>query len=161
MALIDTLTQDMKAAMKARDKEKLAAIRLVLSNLKNIIKDKGDINEQQEIAFLSTEAKKRRESIDAYTKAGRDELAAKEKQELDVISEYLPKPINAEALNEAIERLWRRTGRKAAVQERAPGNLIAVFSPKGGSGSTTLAVNLAVQMNRLTRDRTLILDLDL
>ena len=77
------------------------------------------------------------------------------------ISEYLPKPINAEALNEAIERLWRRSGRKASTQERAPGRMIAVFSPKGGSGSTTLAVNLAVQINRLTRDRTLILDLDL
>jgi pilus assembly protein CpaE len=77
------------------------------------------------------------------------------------ISEYLPKPIDAESLNGAIERLWRRTGRKASVEERAPGKMIAVFSPKGGSGSTTLAVNLAVQVNRLTRDRTLILDLDL
>lgn len=77
------------------------------------------------------------------------------------ISEYLPKPINAESLNGAIERLWRRTGRKAVVQERAPGQMIAIFSPKGGSGSTTLAVNLAVQMNRLTREKTLILDLDL
>ncbi len=77
------------------------------------------------------------------------------------ISEYLPKPIDAESLNGAIERLWRRTGRKASVEERAPGKMIAVFSPKGGSGSTTLAVNLAVQVNRLTRDRALILDLDL
>jgi pilus assembly protein CpaE len=77
------------------------------------------------------------------------------------ISEYLPKPINAEALNGAIERVMRRSGRKAAVEERAPGQMIAVFSPKGGSGSTTLAVNLAVQMNRLTREKTLILDLDL
>ena len=77
------------------------------------------------------------------------------------ITEYLPKPINAEALNAAIERVMRRSGRKASVEERAPGKLIAVFSPKGGSGSTTLAVNLAVQMNRLTREKTLILDLDL
>lgn len=77
------------------------------------------------------------------------------------IAEYLPKPITAEALNGAIERLWRRTGRKASAEERAPGKLTAVFSPKGGSGSTTLAVNLAVQINRLTREKTLILDLDL
>ncbi len=77
------------------------------------------------------------------------------------IAEYLPKPITAESLNGVIDRLWRRSGRKASAEERAPGKLTAVFSPKGGSGSTTLAVNLAVQINRLTREKTLILDLDL
>lgn len=110
MALVDTLTQDMKAAMKARDKEKLGVIRLVLSNLKNIIKDKGDLNEKQEIAFLSTEAKKRRESIEAYTKAGRDELAAKEQMELDVIQTYLPKPLTEDEVKDIISRVIAEVG---------------------------------------------------
>lgn len=77
------------------------------------------------------------------------------------ISEYLPKPITAEALNGAIERLYRRTGRDGVEEERAPGKMYAVFSPKGGSGSTTLTVNLAIQIHRVTRQKTLILDLDL
>lgn len=77
------------------------------------------------------------------------------------ITEYLPKPFQAEDLNAAIERISRRVGREVDRRERTPGKMYAVFSPKGGSGSTTLAVNLAVHMHRISRERTLVLDLDL
>jgi pilus assembly protein CpaE len=76
------------------------------------------------------------------------------------ISEYLPKPPPREALYTALERV----GRKLAVAPgdgRRPGELIAVFSPKGGTGCTTVATNLAVHLHRLTGKRTLLVDLDL
>ena len=77
------------------------------------------------------------------------------------ISEYIPKPVTREALAEALER----TGRKMAVTgsgaPRAPGELITVFSPKGGSGATTVATNLAVHLQQLTGKKTLLVDLDL
>lgn len=76
------------------------------------------------------------------------------------ISEYLPKPPGREALYAALERVTR----KLAVgpgEARRPGELIAVFSPKGGTGCTTVATNLAVHLHRLTGKRTLLVDLDL
>ena len=111
MADAETLQQmkaDMKAAMKAREKEKLQTIRTLLSSLKNARIDKGeDLDEDDIVSVLSTEAKKRREAAEAYSEGGRAELAEKEEAELEVIEEYLPPQMTddeAEALvDEAIE----------------------------------------------------------
>ncbi|MFQ5890170.1 MAG: CpaE family protein [Gemmatimonadota bacterium] len=77
------------------------------------------------------------------------------------ISEYLPKPITTETLRDAIDRLGRKFGRKQDEGQREPGKLYAVFSPKGGAGSTSVATNLAIEIHRLTRRKTLLVDLDL
>ncbi|MEZ4415823.1 MAG: AAA family ATPase [Gemmatimonadota bacterium] len=77
------------------------------------------------------------------------------------ISEYMEKPIDEAAVRDAIERVIRKLGKKAPEGSKSPGKLLVVFSPKGGSGSTTLATNLAVELHRLTRKRTLLVDLDL
>lgn len=111
MAETETIVQlkaDMKAAMKAREKDKLQTIRMLLSSLKNERIDKGDdLDEQDVINVLSTEAKKRREAAEQYAEGGREELAEKEEAELKVIEEYLPPQMTddeAEALvDEAIE----------------------------------------------------------
>lgn len=76
------------------------------------------------------------------------------------ISEYLPKPPQREALYAALERVTRKLA-VAPGDGRRPGELIAVFSPKGGTGCTTVATNLAVHLHRLTGKRTLLVDLDL
>ncbi|WP_222615462.1 GatB/YqeY domain-containing protein [Persicimonas caeni] len=111
MAETETIQQmkaDMKAAMKAREKDKLQTIRSLLSSLKNARIDKGDdLDEDEVISVLSTEAKKRREAAEMYADGGRDELAEKEEAEIKVIEEYLPEQMTddeAEALvDEAIE----------------------------------------------------------
>ncbi|MEE9208134.1 MAG: AAA family ATPase [Gemmatimonadota bacterium] len=77
------------------------------------------------------------------------------------ISEYLPKPVTDESIHETIDRLARKFGRKATDKRRDPGKLYAFFSPKGGTGSTCVATNFAVALHRLTRKRTLLVDLDL
>ncbi len=77
------------------------------------------------------------------------------------ISEYLPKPADEEGVLEALTRVVRKMGKKATGGTTSPAHLSVVFSPKGGSGSTTLATNLAVELHRLTRKRTLLVDLDL
>ncbi len=77
------------------------------------------------------------------------------------VSEYLPKPADAADVKAAVDRLWRRSGRAGAEQRRDPGTILPVFSAKGGTGSTTVATNLAVEVARLTRKRTLLVDLDL
>jgi pilus assembly protein CpaE len=75
------------------------------------------------------------------------------------VAEYLPKPIEDVALNAALDRAARRLGWAPATRE--PGQLLAVFSPKGGAGTTTVATNLAIVLHRLTGKRTLLVDLDL
>ena len=75
MSLLDTLTADMKAAMKARDKDRLQTIRMLISGVKNVLIDKPSFSESDEVDYLSTEAKKRRQSIEAYEQAGREDLA--------------------------------------------------------------------------------------
>ncbi|HEY8468073.1 MAG TPA: hypothetical protein VIL18_00455, partial [Longimicrobiales bacterium] len=78
------------------------------------------------------------------------------------ISEYVPKPATGEALSGALERIQRKLGATPREgQARAPGRLLAFFSAKGGSGSTTLATNVAIHLHRLTGKPTLLVDLDL
>lgn len=77
------------------------------------------------------------------------------------VTEYLPKPVKSAELGEAIARVQRKLGFVPDLSEEEPGKLYAVFSPKGGSGSTTVATNLAVQLHQHTGKKTLLLDLDL
>ncbi len=78
------------------------------------------------------------------------------------VSEFLTKPVSTEAVLSAIERVWKKSGKKIDLgAHREPGKLLVVFGAKGGSGSTTLATNLAIEIHRLTREKVLLVDLDL
>jgi len=77
------------------------------------------------------------------------------------VTEYIGKPIDPEALAAALERVMRKSGRTAERRASAPGTLMLIFSAKGGTGSTTVAANLATELHKLSRKRTLLVDLDL
>jgi pilus assembly protein CpaE len=77
------------------------------------------------------------------------------------VTEFVSKPIDTNHLADALERVLRKTGRKAERRATKPGELFMVFSAKGGTGSTTVAANLATELHRLSRKRTLLVDLDL
>jgi pilus assembly protein CpaE len=77
------------------------------------------------------------------------------------VSDYLHKPVTDETLGEAVERVAGKLGRSGVGPTKQPGQVYAFFSPKGGSGSTTVATNLAVVLHQLTGKKTLLLDLDL
>ena len=77
------------------------------------------------------------------------------------VTEYVGKPIDTNQLAGAIERVMRKTGRQSERRIATPGKLLLVFSAKGGTGSTTVAANLATELHRLSRKRTLLVDLDL
>jgi pilus assembly protein CpaE len=77
------------------------------------------------------------------------------------VSEILTKPANEAAINASLQRVWKRMGKKVESAARSgPGRAIALFGTKGGVGTTSLATNLAVEIHRLTRKKTLLLDLD-
>lgn len=111
MALLEKLTEDMKTAMKARDKERLTVVRALIADLKKAKIDTGtDLDEQGEIDFLTKQAKRRREAIDAFQDAGRQELADAEAAELAVIETYLPKQLSAEEATEVVRTIIDRVG---------------------------------------------------
>jgi len=98
VSLLETLQTDMKEAMKARQADRLGVIRMLISDIKKILIDgqKSEITEDEEIAFLSTQAKRRRDSIDQYTKGNREDLAAIEQAELAIIETYLPQQLTVD-----------------------------------------------------------------
>jgi uncharacterized protein YqeY len=101
MALLEQLTNDMKEAMKAREADRLATIRLLIADLKTErINKMRDLTPDDEIDFLSRQAKRRRESIESFEGAGRTEMADKEKVELAVIETYLPKQLTVDEARE-------------------------------------------------------------
>jgi uncharacterized protein len=131
MAETETIQQmkaDMKAAMKAREKERLQAIRTLISSLNNARIDKGeDLDEDDVLSVLSTEAKKRREAMEAYTGGGRQELADKEEAELRVIEEYLPPQLSDEEAEELVDQAIADTG---ASSKADMGKVMGYVMPK-------------------------------
>ncbi|OIP32220.1 MAG: aspartyl-tRNA amidotransferase [Deltaproteobacteria bacterium CG2_30_63_29] len=128
MSLFETLTADIKTAMKAREKERLSTLRMVLSSLKNKRIDKGsELDEAEELELLTREAKRRRESIDAYTKANRQDLVDKEQAELVVIGAYLPQQLSPEEVEAIVAAAVAESGASA---KKDIGNVMKLVMPK-------------------------------
>ena len=106
LAIADQIKRDVAAAMKAGDRQRVGALRLVLSELQKAAKD-GDADEQ---AILRRERKRRRESETAYREAGRDELATGEAYEAEVIETYLPAELSDDELDALVARAVEETG---------------------------------------------------
>lgn len=108
---LQRLTADMKDAMKAREKERLLTIRSLISSLKNAqIAKGGELDEEEALSVLATEAKRRRESFDAFSQAGRTELAENEAAELEVIQEYLPAQLSDDEAAAIVEEVIAQVG---------------------------------------------------
>ncbi len=104
MSLTEKLQEDMKLAMKSRDASRLSTIRLLRSSVSYAQINKGaELTDDEVLEVLSREAKRRKEAIEAAEAGGRSDVADSERVELDIISEYLPKPLE-EAEIEAIAR---------------------------------------------------------
>lgn len=111
MALKEKLTEDMKSAMRARDAVKLSTIRLVRSAIKNQEIEKGhELSDDEVLAVLMSEAKKRREAFEAAELAGRQDLAAKEHTELDILNQYLPEQMSEADLEEIVRGIITEVG---------------------------------------------------
>jgi uncharacterized protein len=106
LALVDQIKQDVTTAMKAGDRDRVGALRLVLSELQKAAKE-GDADEQ---AVLRRERKRRRESETAYRDAGRAELAEAEAYEAGVIEAYLPAELGDDELDALVARAIEETG---------------------------------------------------
>lgn len=111
MNIQDRLNEDLKTAMKAKEKVKVETIRMVRAQLKDFQIAKGDeLSEEDEVSVLTSAAKKRKEALDLYKKSDRQDLIEKEKQELEIISAYLPAQLSKEEIEKIVVRIVEEVG---------------------------------------------------
>ncbi len=128
MALIDTLREEQKLAMKAKDKARLGTIRLALSAIKQReVDEKITLSENDIVAVLTKMVKQRRDSVSQYEAANRQDLADVEQAEIAVLEEFMPQPLTEDEVAALIE---------SAIAESSPagmqdmGKVMAILKPQ-------------------------------
>ena len=151
--LKDRLRADLTASMKARDAVRSSTLRMVLTAITNAEvagKEARELSDDDIIGVLSTESKKRREAATAFTDGGREEMAAKERAEAEVITEYLPAQLTAEDVSAVIAAAIAQTG---AADEglRAMGKVMGLVTPqvKGKADGAAVAAEVRRQLGQL------------
>lgn len=127
MSLKTQLTDDMKTAMKAGDKERLGVIRLINAAIKQKeVDERIELDDAQVIAVLDKMVKQRRDSVSQYDAAGREDLAGIERAEIAVIEHYLPARMSEAEIVDAIDAAMRQSG---AASPADMGKLMGVLKP--------------------------------
>ena len=146
MSLKEKIITDLTAAMKARDAEKTSALRMVKAAIMVREKEKeqgAEVSDEETTKILQSLVKQRRDSIEQYEKAGRAELAEKEKTELAVIESYLPKAASPEEIERAVAEAIAETG---ASSPKDMGAVMKAVMPKlAGKNADGRAVSEAVK----------------
>lgn len=128
MSLLNQLNEDIKVAMKAKDKETLAVIRMIKSSIQNEqIKVGRDLNGEEELTVLSREMKQRRDSLVEFEKAGRDDLAEKVKGEITIVEKYLPAQLSEAEIREIVQAAIAKTN---ATSPKEFGKVMGVVMPQ-------------------------------
>lgn len=139
----DRLAEDMKQAMKDRDKVKLSVIRMVRSSLQNeAIKRKKQLSDEDELTVLTREVKQRKDSLQEFKNAGRDDLAQGVNQELSILETYLPKQLTEDELEQTIIDTIAEIG---ATSKRDLGKVMGAVMPKVKGKADGNMVNKLVQ----------------
>ena len=111
MSLKTKITDDMKAAMKAREAERLSAIRLMLAAIKQLeVDERKDLSDLEVISVIERMIKQRRDSIAQFQAAGRKDLVDRETFELGLLSSYLPKQLSDDEIASEITAVFAQTG---------------------------------------------------
>jgi uncharacterized protein YqeY len=120
MSLKTRILEDVKSAMRAHQREQLAALRLVTAAIKQKeVDERIDLNDEQVLLVLDKMVKQRRESIEQYEKADREDLAVKERFELDLIQTYLPEPLGEDELATLIQSTIAELG-ASGIRDMGP-----------------------------------------
>ncbi len=128
MSIKDRIQQDMKDAMRARDKARLGTIRLIMAAIKQReVDERIELDDVQVITVLEKMVKQRRESIAQFEQAGRDDLVAKENSELEVITPYMPAALSEAEINQLIDTALATTG---AASIKDMGKVMAELKPQ-------------------------------
>ena len=127
-ALSLRIREDMKLAMKAKEKEKLGVIRLILAAIKQKeVDERIELDDTQVLQLLDKMVKQRRDSIDAFDKAGRDDLSLVEQKEMLIIQDYLPQQLNESEIDLLIDQAIVET---AAQGMKDMGKVMGILRPQ-------------------------------
>lgn len=142
-SLKQRIDADMKAAMRAKDRERLGTVRLILAAIKQReVDERTTLDDTQVLAVLDKMAKQRRDSIAQYEGAGRQDLADKEQRELEIIQDYMPQPLSAAEIAALIDAAVASTG-ASGMQDM--GKVMGVLKPQVQGRADMGAVSAAVK----------------
>jgi uncharacterized protein YqeY len=111
MSLIEEIDEELKDAMKARDAERRDALRLILNALKTSQKElQRPLSEEEELQVLQRERKRRVEAAEAFRSGGREEQAAAEDRELEILEEFMPEPLSEDEVEEIVDDVIAEVG---------------------------------------------------
>ncbi|NIN61166.1 MAG: GatB/YqeY domain-containing protein [Gammaproteobacteria bacterium] len=122
------ISDDVKNAMRSKDKERLSTLRMITAAIKQKeVDERADLDDGQVLAVLDKMAKQHRDSIEQYQKAGRDDLVAKETSELEVVKSYLPEQLSEAEIRQIIKETIQATG---ASRMQDMGKLMGQLKPR-------------------------------
>lgn len=143
MALKERITEDMKSAMRAGEKERLAAIRLALAAIKQReVDERITLDDGQVLAVLEKMIKQRREAITQFESGGRADLVAKETAEIAVLQGYMPTPLTEAEIDALIREAISATG---AASIKDMGKVMAAVKPKAQGRADMSAVSARIK----------------
>jgi len=148
MTIQERIDADIKEAMRAKEADKLSALRMVKSAMMNAAIEKhgagGKLGDMDSLAVIRKQVKQRRESIEGFAKGGRPDLAAKETREIDFLNEYLPAPLT----EREIQQLARDAIAEAGATSKAQmGAVMKIATEKAAGRVEGKALSKAVQEN--------------
>ncbi len=146
MSLLERLNNDMKQAMKNKEKDKLSVIRMMKASVQNeaIKLGKQELSEEDELTVLSRELKQRKDSLHEFEKAGRQDLAEKLRTELTFVELYMPKQLSEEELSAIVKETISEVG---ANSKADMGKVMAAIMPKVKGKADGSLVNKLVQQH--------------
>ena len=126
--LRDKVADDMRDAMKSRESARVATLRMLMAAVKNAeVEKRHELSDDEVLEVVTRESKRRRESIEAFGKGGRDDLVAKESAELAVLESYLPERMSDEELAALVDATISETG---ASSPKQMGDVMKALMPK-------------------------------
>ena len=143
MSLKDQITQDMKSAMKAGDKDRLKVVRLMLAAIKQVEVDKRvELDDAAVLSVLDKMVKQRRDSVEQFEKGDREDLAAIERAEIAVLEDYLPEQLSADDLAALVDEVIAATG---AASMKDMGKVMGQIKARAAGRADMGAVSAAVK----------------
>lgn len=146
MSLKEQITEDMKAAMRAKDMERLGTIRLLTAAMKQKeVDERVELDDAMVVAIVDKLIKQRKDSIDAFTKADRMDLAEKEAAEMQVLQAYLPARLSADEVAVEVKAIVAELGAKGpGDMGKVMGAVKAKLAGKADMGQVSAAVKAAL-----------------
>lgn len=145
MSLLDRLNNDMKQAMKDKDKDRLSVIRMLKSSIQNAaLNARADLTDEEELTVLSRELKQRKDSLEEFAKAGRNDLADKVRAEIGYVEAYMPEQLSEEEISEIVKNTISELN---ATSKRDMGRVMNALMPKVKGKADGSLVNKIVQQH--------------